>query len=707
MSDEKKTVPKKKGKRLKKRLTGSTSIKKRLLASVIGLSVAITVLCGIASAVISYREALSNMNTRLNENAAAYCSSIENALEIYRSRIYTISQDPVVTNRNVSEKKRNEAFAEYCKKYGFIELDIADATGRSSVGLDVSQSDFFQEAMGGNTYISSTMISPTIGRVVLMISAPITRGGETQIVYAVLDAEVFTKMIDTVSVGKSGYGFITDKAGKIIAHESHTVVVSQTNYIEKAKEDSSYSELAAMSQKMISGETGTDNVLINGVKHVVSYTPIPNTNGWAIGVTARSTEMLGGFYISIAITAVMTLCFIVLSIVVSVRISKPIVDPIVSLVGRIEALAEGDLHTEVPQINTADEIGTLSKSFTTTVNFLKTIIEEISYILSNLEEGNCKVETSQEYSGDFVAVKDSLNQIVQNLNSVFSVIKDASNQVASGSDQISSASQSLASGASEQASTVEQLNASITEVARQAGENADNVRKATGYVSQVDKGIEKSNERMNDLNSAMGDIAASSKRITSITKVIEDIAFQTNILALNAAIEAARAGEAGKGFAVVADEVRNLAAKSSEAAKETAELIQHSSEMVLRGETIARETTQILGTIAEEARLADQTIQKIEVASTDQAQAIEQINQGLFQVSAVVQTNAATAEESSASSEELAAQALALQQEVNKFKLKEEEALPVWEDKAEEVTCAVAFDSSFDYEESSWDAGKY
>ncbi|WP_367567972.1 methyl-accepting chemotaxis protein [Lacrimispora sp.] len=700
---KKPVMPKKKESRLKKRHSGSKSIKKRLLTSVICLSAAITVLCGTASAVISYREALNNMNVRLSENAAAYCSSVQNAIELYRGRIYSVSQDPIITDSTISKETRRQMLTLLAQKNGFISLDIADVSGQSTSGEDVSQRDYFQKAMSGVVYISSTMASSSLNKVVLTVSAPVTRSGESEVIYATLDAETFSKMIDAVSVGKSGYGFITDKEGKYIAHKDRTLVLDQVNYIEKAKENSSYSSLSAMVQGMISGRPGTAEIRVNGVKQVASYMPIPNTDGWAIGVTARTTEMLGGFYISIAITVVMILCFIGLSIAIAVRISKPIVDPIVSLVGRIEALAEGDLHTEVPEVRTDDEIGKLSRSFTTTVNFLKTTIEEISYILSNLEQGNCMVETRQEYSGDFIAVKNSLNQIVNNLNSVFGVIKDASNQVASGSDQISSASQSLASGAAEQASTVEQLNASITEVARQAGENADNVRKATGYVSQVDEGIAKSNQRMNDLNSAMGDIAAASKRITSITKVIEDIAFQTNILALNAAIEAARAGEAGKGFAVVSDEVRNLAAKSSEAAKETAELIQHSSEMVLRGENIARETARILGNIAEEARLADQTIQKIEVASTDQAQAIEQINQGLFQVSAVVQTNAATAEESSASSQELAAQAQALQQEVNKFKLKEENALPVWEDRFEPDASEEAFDS----EESSWGSGKY
>jgi methyl-accepting chemotaxis protein len=208
-----------------------------------------------------------------------------------------------------------------------------------------------------------------------------------------------------------------------------------------------------------------------------------------------------------------------------------------------------------------------------------------------------------------------------------------------------------------------------TTLAEEAAENSSNVKVATQYVVEACTGVNTGNEHMKQLTEAMANIGTASSQITNITKVFEDIAFQTNILALNAAIEAARAGNAGKGFAVVADEVRNLAAKSAEAAKQTAELIHRSTATVSEGTQVAEKTAAILHEVEDKAGMANDSIVKIDHASNEQAIAIEQIKLGLNQVSAVVQTNAATAEENSATSEEMSAQAATLHEEVMKFKL--------------------------------------
>lgn len=647
------------------------SIKKNLLRGIIGLAVVISVFFGIANAIVLYNDSNNNMKTRLTENRNAYCLAIQNAIDVYRVQVESFAANEFITDASRPIIGRKQVMAELAEKNGFLEVAVTDADGKATNGADVSEREYFKQAMAGNTYLSSTLVSTVDGKVIMIISAPIARGSQKGIVYAKLDCNTFSKMIDDVSIGKSGYGFVVDKEGKYLAHPDTSIVTNQVNYIEKSKEDPAYTQLASLIKKMTSGNQGLDTVVHNGAKQVVSYMSIPGTDGWSIAVTAKTSEMLSSFYVSIGITVSLSILFVLLSIFMAFRIAGPIVNPVISLVKRIEALALGDLHSEVPQVDSEDEVGKLSRSFTITVNKLNDYIQEISYILNSLEQGNCNVETVQDYSGDFTQIREALNKIIFNLNTTFTNIKGASDQVASGADQVSSASQALASGATEQASSVEELNASIMGVSQQSEENVVHVQKATEYVVEADTGIKESNGHMQELNAAMGEISQSSAEISSITKVIEDIAFQTNILALNAAIEAARAGSVGKGFAVVADEVRNLAAKSSEAAKKTAELINRSVITVSKGEKLAGETAQILVEVAEKARLANESIQRIEKASYDQAQAIDQINQGLFQVSSVVQTNAATAEESSASSEELAAQALILQQEVEKFTLKD------------------------------------
>ncbi|KAB1435986.1 methyl-accepting chemotaxis protein [Candidatus Galacturonibacter soehngenii] len=367
---------------------------------------------------------------------------------------------------------------------------------------------------------------------------------------------------------------------------------------------------------------------------------------------------------------ILTIILLVVSIVgaiaamlLGLRISRIISKPIEQVVKAAKEISKGRVDVEIVGIDSKDETGQLAKAF---MEMVEGIQKQVS-VAELISAGDFTQQVPLRSEEDVFGL--ALLKIEKDLSETLNAISEASNQVNAGAEQIADAAQSLASGAAEQAATVEELNASIENVAEQAEQNAINVRKAAEYVSQSEEGIQNGNSHMQSLNGAMDEISKSSSRIFDITKMIEEIAAQTNLLSLNAAIEAARAGDAGKGFAVVASEVRDLATQSADAAKQTAELIQKSVDTVSEGERLAAETLQILNKVAQQSQLVGDAIRDIELASTEQAATIEQINEGITQVSAVVQTNAATAEESSASSEELAAQAQTLKTEIGRFKL--------------------------------------
>lgn len=362
------------------------------------------------------------------------------------------------------------------------------------------------------------------------------------------------------------------------------------------------------------------------------------------------------------------------AIVMGLAIIRMITKPLNEIEKAAQGMAEGDLNVEITY-QSRDEIGSLAENMREMTRGYHSLINDISYMVEAMSKGDFCVNTQDEtaYKGDFAPILKSLGILRDNLSETLQQINESADQVSGSAEQIASGAQVLSQSSTEQANSVEELvaslqgmNTSIHEVVAHVTEGQENLRRTN---QQVDTG----HEQMQVMQKAMTEINASSNNIQKIIKDIDDIAFQTNILALNAAVEAARAGTAGKGFAVVADEVRNLAQKSAESAKTTAQLIEQSIQAVQKGQTITGEIAQTIDNMAAEAKNSLTLMEQISMASTEQADAVDQVLQGAEQISAVVQTNSATAEESAASSEELSGQANILKELVKKFRLSNEQ----------------------------------
>lgn len=417
----------------------------------------------------------------------------------------------------------------------------------------------------------------------------------------------------------------------------------------------------------------TGEIKILGTDYYSHCEPILGPDGKAVGAfyTGKPIDEVGRLKLTFTLGALLIAILITsVSIFIFTRFSKKkIVRPIQQMSAVAAKLSDGDLSQPELNADSDNEIGILAESLKAMSATLRSYVMDISHHLNLMSAGDMTGDITLKYIGDFEPIRESLETISRSLNETLSSIGRSAQQVNGSARQVSAGSQALAQGTTEQAGSIEELSASILDVSARVEETSKRIESVTGSITSAVDHVGGMNSQMEKLVAAMNGIRDSSDRIEQIIQSIDDIAFQTNILALNAAVEAARAGEAGKGFAVVADEVRNLAAKSAEASKETAVLIQDTLVKVHNGFVLTDQAAKSSQDIFEKLQSVTSDVNEIDRAAEAEASAIAQIKAGISHVSTVVQTNSATAEESAAASEELSGQADLLRGEVGKFRL--------------------------------------
>jgi len=337
------------------------------------------------------------------------------------------------------------------------------------------------------------------------------------------------------------------------------------------------------------------------------------------------------------------------------------------VIGTMKKISEGDLSSKIDSKDPSDEIAVALKNTIEALHSL--IIDDGGKVLTAAANKDMSHRLTHEYKGDYAKMKDNINTVVKNLDDALGQVSEAVGQVTSASGQISQGAQSLAEGANEQASSLEEVSSSLEEMSSMTKQNADNSNQAKILATEAKEAAGEGDASMKKMAEAIREIKQSSDNTAKIIKSIDDIAFQTNLLALNAAVEAARAGEAGKGFAVVAEEVRNLAMRSAEAAKNTANMIEESVKNADSGVNITEVVAKSLNQIVDRVGKVGDLIAEIAAASNEQALGIEQVNTAVAQMNQVTQQNAANSEESASAAEELSSQAAELNNMVNEFTL--------------------------------------
>ena len=631
------------------------------ISIVFSLTIIILVyIIGTEACLYSYSSTISLVEKNSRSSAKTTARDIEALLQNYKN-IAKASGSDITLIGNVPNEVRVKKVEQLAKQYGFTSGNLLNKKGVSiKDGTDFSDRDYVKAALNGKTNISDVTLSKYTNTYGISIAAPLISSGRIiGVVYYRADVDFMNDIVKHISVGQGSYAYILDENNNVIAHKNEKYIMND-KYKEMIPKDI---------KNCISSQNGSMTCSYGGDKYICGYSKIDKTANWRVVIASPESAYNSDILRFVKKLVISDIIALIVAIIVALIIARVISRPIVRVKNLLSALAQGDLSVQLNDTKNKDELGILQNSAVSLNRMLSDMLTQSGDVLSKMAAYDLTSEDMREYPGKFNELAASINSIKAILSNMILNIQNSSVNVDGGSKQLAEAASMLSEGTMAQASSLQKLVTDVENVAQNINANSDKTIFVNESLGNFDSEIKDGNQKMQELSNVVRTVEEMSEDIKKIVNTIDGIAFQTNILALNASVEAARAGESGRGFAVVAQEIGTLATKSSDASKKTAELIEKCIKGIESAKEYADITSDSLAKIVSDSNNIANAFDEMSKANEIQAKNANDIRNEIENISQVVQSNTATAQQTAASTEVLSEQAAALKDMTGRFKV--------------------------------------
>ena len=650
------------------------SIKRKLIVSTVVPIVCLVVVC--AGIMIFMMQLLMNtiLLDTLQPMAREASKNVENSLHMLVDRIMGLAEEEEFTNPEMENSAKQEALLHAKEIYEFYTIGLYDLQGNLVVGdgsaeSSIASTSLFQSIQETGHFVIHDIPVTFEDNLGLFMASPVAQDGET-VGYLVgrYKYDIVYDVISRINIGQNGSAMILNQDGIVVGSSSLDVVRRGVNIYET--ENTAQAHM--LFDRMINEETGSVIETVNGARSFISFTPVRGVK-WFLAITVPVSDyeyiLIEGILITLGVTIIMFA--IVLFIIF--RLSRSVSRSLRTSTSRIEKLSQGDLTSAVEIPPSRDELQVLSESLKTTVHSINSYLSEIKQVLGQIAGGNLDVTVQEDFQGDFVVIRKSLVHILDALNHTMYEINHTTMTLSNMAESLSSQSSLLHQASENQTQSMTQLTGEVDMIRSSLEVVSSNTDETKQMVGEITEKISDGMANMKQLLQAMDDIYKNAEEISKVSKLIEDIAFQTNILALNAAVEAAHAGEAGKGFSVVAEEVRNLASKSAEAAKETTSMINKSHTIVESGVVLPNSLSDAFDKISSVSQAITSITDQLSQSVDNQEQSLEEITVKIEDVSTITSQNLQSSEDIADVSNQLSKEADILEKMIQQFTLRKDE----------------------------------